>query len=287
MQQWKLIFALLLLSISTTWLAIFSLSKDDTLKVIACDVGQGDAFLITQGKTQVLIDGGPGSKVIDCLGDHIPFWDSRIEVIVLSHPQADHYEGLIEVFRRYKVDHLIASELNNSTEGYEVLKKEVGSSRTILLNPLPSKDIQIGLMYLDILYPLEISDIDPDNVLGSNTSEEDPNNFSVVLELRYSGFEMLFTGDIGPQVMDEVIGAGVNDIDVLKVPHHGSKNGLTADLLVATKPELAVISAGKKNRFGHPHTEVIQMLREKDIEILRTDELSEIVIYSDGEKIWY
>lgn len=276
MQQWKLIFFLLVLTIIAVWIAIFATPKDNNLKVVACDVGQGDAFLVSQGKSQILIDGGPGIGVIDCLSSHIPFWDRRIEVVVLTHPQADHYEGLIEVFKRYKVEYFLASELNDSSEGYEVLKNRVGGSNIVIQNPSPQKDIRSDLIYLDVLYPTSGEDH------GS-----DPNNYSIVLELRYKSFEMLFTGDAGPEIMGEVIASGVNDVDVLKVPHHGSKNGLTADLLSASEPELAIISAGKKNRFGHPHKEVLELLENNMVELLRTDQVGEIVIYTDGEKVWY
>jgi competence protein ComEC len=287
MQQWKLVFILLLLAILTTWLAIISIPTSNALKVVACDVGQGDAFLVQQGNSQILIDGGPGNSVVDCLSRHIPFWERNIEVVVLTHPQLDHYEGLIDVFKRYNVKYFIASEVNSSNEGYRVLQKEVGGSRVSIQNPLPHKDIRIGLIYLDILYPSDEEDLSEDNVLGSNTTDEDPNNYSIVFELRYKNFEMLFTGDIGPEVMGEVIASGVNDVDVLKVPHHGSKNGLTAELLKASEPELAIISAGRKNRFGHPHKEVLELLENNIVKTLRTDQMGEVVIYTDGDKISY
>lgn len=284
--QWKLIFILLTLAISAIVIAIFAVPTKNTLKVVACDVGQGDALLIQHKNSQVLVDGGVGSKVVDCLSSHVPFWDRKIEVIVLTHPQQDHYEGLIEVIRRYQVDLFIASEFNNSTEGFEVLKKEVGVRGIPVLNPVPDKDVRLGMIYLDILYPLQFHDTQPENVLGVQNTNDDLNDTSVVFELAFGDFEMLFTGDIGPNVVDEVIGAGVTDVDVLKVPHHGSKNGLTADLLSSTTPEIAVISAGKKNRFGHPHQEVLDLLAQEGVKVLRTDEMGEVVISTDGSQYW-
>lgn len=286
-EQWKLVFILITLAICSVVIAILTLPKNDILKVVACDVGQGDAFLIQHNNSQVLIDGGVGNKVVDCLSSHLPFWDRKIEVIVLTHPQQDHYEGLIEVIRRYQVDLFIASEFNNSTEGFELLKKEVGVRGITILNPNPDKDVRLGMIYLDILYPLQFHDIQPENVLGVQDTSDDLNDTSIVLELIYGDFEMLFTGDIGPNVVDEVIGAGVTDVDVLKVPHHGSKNGLTADLLKVTEPEIAIISAGHKNRFGHPHQEVLDLLSESRVRVLRTDEMGEVVISTDGSEVWY
>ncbi len=287
MQQWKLIFILLILALITVWLAIVSVQENDHLQVIACDVGQGDSFLIQKGSVQILVDGGLGSRAIDCLSRYVFFLDRTIEVIVLTHPEADHAEGLIDVVRRYDVDYFVGSEFDNSSQVYQVLKKEVGGRDIEVINPMPQRNISIGMIYLDILFPLSVYDDSKYDVLGSKSTEESLNKYSIVFELRYKNFKMLFTGDIQPENMQEIISSGVGDVDVIKVPHHGSKNGLTEELLEASTPELAIISAGKNNRYGHPHKEILEMLKSRNIKILRTDQVGDIVLRTDGIKNWY
>ncbi|MCX6706233.1 MAG: MBL fold metallo-hydrolase, partial [Candidatus Woesebacteria bacterium] len=125
MRIWKYIFISLSLVLSALVLSVFSL-PDKNLHIVTCDVGQGDATLLIYGNTQVLIDGGPNNKVLDCLGKYIPFWDRKIEAVILTHPDSDHYAGLIEVIKRYKIDNYLDNGLNSSSLNYEALRKGVG-----------------------------------------------------------------------------------------------------------------------------------------------------------------
>jgi len=93
---------LLLLAVVTIWAAVAAL-PDKNLHVVFCDVGQGDAVLVKMGTSQVLVDGGPDNKVLECLARNMPFYDRRIEVVILTHPQADHMNGLVDVLERYTV----------------------------------------------------------------------------------------------------------------------------------------------------------------------------------------
>jgi len=278
----KYIFGLLALATITIWLAVLA-APDDRLRLIACDVGQGDAMLVVYGQSQILIDGGPDDSVLDCLASHMPFWDRRIELVILTHPQTDHFRGLIEVFRRYKIDVFLTLPLNSSTSAYQVLRNEVGGSKTEVLDATAGKVVRLGLMQLDIVHPTK------DFLAGANTSSGDPNDFSIVAILSFGEFEALLTGDIGPDVMDEVIEqlalSGVEQVEYIKIPHHGSKNGLTKELLEASMPEVAVISVGK-NPWGHPHKEVLEMLQERGVKIKRTDLDGDIKVVTDG-KVWW
>lgn len=265
---------------------------DEKLHLIACDVGQGDAILAVYKNNQILIDGGPDKKVLDCLGKYMPFWDKKIEVVVLTHPQDDHYRGLIEVFRGYQVETFIGNAVDNDTQGYKVLKGLIVSSGVRVVNPTNETAIRLGMLYLDIVSPSkdflasETSEIDP-NVLGAFTTKRDLNDFSVVAILSLGEFDALLTGDMGPGKIPDILAEGeIRDVEYLKVPHHGSKNGLTQELLDAANPELAVISVGKNNRYGHPSPEVINMLRDRDIKILRTDEMGNIEVVTDGKGFW-
>ncbi len=258
------------------------------LKLIACDVGQGDAILVVHGKNQILIDGGPNSKVMDCLSRYIPFWDRSIDMVIVTHPQKDHFGGLIDVVERYNVKYFATSGLDAEGIEWETLEGLVGNSNTDTIELQSTRNINIGEINLDVIWPTsnfissnKIS-VKDSNVLGVYDSDENPNNFSVVIHMRYGEFDALLTGDIEPEITDDMILAGeVSDIEYLKVPHHGSKNGLTRDLLEKSNPEIAVISSGK-NPWGHPHKEILEMLRTKGLEVYRTDTSGHVILSTDG-----
>lgn len=284
--QTNKIIGLLILVFALIWLGVFSYSTN--LELIGCSVGQGDAFLIQKGTTQVLIDAGPGDKVIDCLSSEMPFWDRKIEVAILTHPQKDHYGGFLKVFEEYEVGYFLATAIDSSNEDYQVLKNMMGGGGTKVVNPKVGQKMKLGLIYLEILHPLTktIKDQNVENVLGAVKTDEDPNIFSVVVKLSYQDFDALFTGDIGPKEIDTIISENnLSDMEYLKVPHHGSKNGLTKNLLEIIKPKIAVIGVGK-NQWGHPHKEILDMLSEFNAQVLRTDEAINPAVVTTGQKWW-
>lgn len=300
--RFKLLILILFLLGITLWLAVLTYPKSN-LKIIACDVSQGDAILITHRDRQILIDGGkPHTGVIDCLSKYVPFWDRAIEIVMITHPQLDHYGGLIEVFERYEVNTLLANSLDSDSQEYQVLKSLVGGSSTKVVSPVQGQVVRLGLISLDMVNPTqeflvenshrqekaELSK-DSNRVLGTTVSKIDPNDFSLVAILHYGNFDALFTGDIGPKISDKVAAyikqKEKDPIEYLKVPHHGSKNGLSQSLLDATSFKIAVISDGKNNSYGHPHKEILDLLHDHKIRILRTDEIGDIVMETDGTEI--
>jgi len=290
MKSYKYIFLLAFMILGLIGLGNFY-SPDANLHLIACDVGQGDAILAIYKNTQVLIDGGPGEEILDCIGKHVPFWDREIELVVLTHPQVDHYGGLIEVFKRYKVDTFLANGLDSSASSYQVLKNAVGGNGSRVVSPREGMALRVGMIYLDILAPSQrlLEGQAPNsqtNILGAFDSKRDANDFSIVAILRLGEFDALLTGDISPQEIPEILAGGrMHDVEYIKVPHHGSKNGLTLDLLEASTPEMAVISVGKNN-YGQPSQETLTMLKDKGVKIFRTDELGDIEVVSDGLSFW-
>ncbi len=276
----KVILILISLVSSLAFLIIISLPGRN-LQIIACDVGQGDAILIQNGTTQILIDGGPDSKVLKCLEQYISFWDRNIELVILTHPQRDHYRGLIDVFEKYHISDMLVNGSNASSPEYQVLHNMVGGSDTDVHVVRTNTEYRLGLIYLDIL--------NPDGDLGLANSNEDPNKFSIVALLTFGNFNALFTGDIEQDVSDKLArNASLvsTSIEYLKVPHHGSKNGLSKLLAEAIRPQIAVISCGKKNKFGHPNRETLELLDKIDAEVYRTDQLGNIEIISDGKMWW-
>lgn len=269
MRIWKYIFLSLSLVLSLLVLSVFTL-PDKNLHLIACDVGQGDATLIVYGSTQVLIDGGPNNKVLDCLGKYIPFWDREIEMVILTHPDSDHYAGLVEVIKRYKVDNFLDNGLSAGTESYKVLEKEVGGGGIREVIAKKGTGVREGKMSLDVVSPEE----------ADNSKESNDN--SLVIDLKYGDFEAMLTGDAPKKILNAIL---VNQpLDYLKLSHHGSKTGTDAFTLDNFMPKLAIISVGKNN-YGHPNEEVLNLLKERNIKTLRTDEMGNVEIESDG-KSW-
>lgn len=290
------LYSLLVLTIICVWYAVFTYPSPQILQVIACDVGQGDASLVTLGKNQILIDGGPGSKVLDCLSKHMPFWDRTIELVILTHPQKDHFGGLIDVFERYTVKNFVANSLDAGTDDYRALESAVGGQGTHVVNPHSGQEIVLGLIHLDIVNPSEsflavsetckTADSNPET-LDNCTTKKDPNVFSVSVVLHYKNFDGLFTGDAGPDDFRRIISENrIHDVEFLKVPHHGSKNGTSEELLDASTPEIATISVGENNNYGHPNKEVLDMLSIRRIATYRTDKDGTIVVKTDGDKFW-
>ena len=272
MRYWKHIYSFLLLIFLLMAVAIGQL-PDGNLHVIACDVGQGDAILITYKNTQILTDGGPDTSVLNCLGRHIPFWDRDIELIVSTHPDSDHATGLIDVIERYNVDSILKNPIDPGTDVYRLLENAVGGRGVRVITPEESMLLRLDLIHLDIL-----SRYDPTNT--------DTNFNSIVYRLEFGDFSGLFMGDIPPKVADELAGR-VEKVNYIKIPHHGSKNGMTPNLLKVLMPKVAVISVGAKNMWGFPAVEILQMLKDNNVQVLRTDLLGDVEVITDGQKIWW
>lgn len=281
----------LVLAAISIWTAVFSL-PDKNLHLIACDVGQGDAILAVYKNIQVLTDGGPDNKVLDCLSRHIPFWDREIELVVLTHPQKDHYQGLIEVVRRYKVNNFLSNGLDASSQAYQLLKNEVGGRGIRVIHPERGMTIRLDMISLDIVHPSRAymfsnSKETGGDPLGIFSTDKDPNGFSIVSILRLGEFDALLTGDLSPNVNDVLsLDPLIKPVEYLKVPHHGSKNGLTQALQEKIKPQVAVISCGRNNSYGHPNKETLELLKSTTTEILRTDLLGDVEIVTNGKNWW-
>lgn len=251
---------------SVVWLVALSSVGIDRVKVVGCDVGQGDGALIQQGNAQIVIDGGPpNGKMLQCLSRHMPFWDRTIEFVVITHPQLDHYGGLIEVLDHYNVKYILTNSRPSSSSEFGVLKDAIGREGSAIVYPEDIISVRVGLISLEVLWPSY-------SFVVENALEDiDPNNYSIVTLVKANDFEGLFTGDIGPEITPLILQQDeIEDVDLIKVPHHGSKNGLIKDLLVASKPEAAIISVGN-NQWGHPHDEILNMLTDYGAKIYRTD----------------
>ena len=259
--------------------------QDRKLHVVFCDVGQGDAIYIkTPGNLDILVDGGPDDKILSCLGSHMPFWDKTIELVILTHPHADHLNGLISVAKNYKIITFVTENLKNKTQGFTKLMDLIENQADIKIEHVYAGDkfrLKDGVV-IEIVGPTKeyLQSTSP----GGNIGES--GEFASVLSLiRYKEFEVLLTGDSQASGLSDALSLskGLGDIDVLQVPHHGSKTGLNLEILKVLKPELAVISVAAKNKYNHPNPLTLQLLKDKGIEILRTYEKGDIEIISDGK----
>jgi len=260
------------------WMAALQL-PDGRLHVAFLDVGQGDAILITtpEGR-QLLVDGGPNPTQLAWeLGRQMPFWDHSLDLIVLTHPDADHMAGLIPLLERVHVERAVVS--SQALNGKEALhwRKAVAASGVETVVAERGMRVAPGSgVWLQVLHPRldDRSPMTPDN------------DDSIVLRLTYGATSVLLTGDVEATGERDLLASGQSlQANVLKVSHHGSGGATTAEFLHAVGPQVAVIQVGADNHFGHPSTDVLQRLAEAGSTVLRTDQDGTVVVVSDGQHL--
>lgn len=264
----------------------FNLYKfnDNYLHIVMCDVGQGDAiFIRTPSKSNILIDGGPDDSVLDCLNNNLPFWDKKIDLIILTHPHADHLNGLKYVLERYTVLHFVTEKIESKSQGFKSLEAKLAAKNlTAKYIYAGDKIIFTNNVVFTTMWPDKEWVASQEASLKSNF---DFNNTSLVELLTYRDFKALFTGDAGVKIEDG-IAAQVGKINLLKVPHHGSRTGMSDYFLSSIRPDLALISAGKGNSYGHPAKYSLDLLKKYEVKTLRTDTYGEIEVVTDGKSYW-
>jgi len=281
-REWKnLVFGILIVLLLCNiffWSIIYNLNQPQLLEVIFFNVGQGDGiFIETPQNYQILIDGGPSSVVLEKLGQEMSFWDRNIDLLVLTHPEHDHIAGLIEVLKTYEVKNILWTGVLKDTKEFEEWIKLIKDEKADITIAQAGQRIIIPNIFFEILHPFE-------NLAGQDI--KNTNNTSIIIRLVFNDNCFLFTGDVSKSIERKVIDKGLNlDCNVLKVGHHGSKSSTSKELMESVIPELAVISLGKDNKYGHPHAQVLDILNDYGIKILRTDEIGDIKIISDGQNI--
>ncbi|MFA5629722.1 MAG: DNA internalization-related competence protein ComEC/Rec2 [Dehalococcoidales bacterium] len=260
---------------------IASSAPDHNLHVSFLDVGQGDAVLIQKGSTQILVDGGPERQLINLeLSRKMPFWDRTIELVILTHPHDDHITGQTEVLQRYKVGHILTTD---SASGIPVYKEW---AELISANNIPLTFAQSGQQ---IVFDGVIIDIiNPQQAYFTNTGADADNN-GIVMTVTFGETVFLLTADTGKYTELELIKDRlIPQVTVLKVGHHGSKTSSSAEFLNVCRPQIAVISVGEANKYGHPDTEVSDRLADMvgEENIYRTDINGTIEFISDGTNLW-
>ncbi|GIK83399.1 MAG: metallo beta-lactamase superfamily lipoprotein [Patescibacteria group bacterium] len=276
------------------------------LKITFCDVGQGDATLISVGSTQLLIDAGPNQKVLTCLENQLPFWDRKIEFFILTHMDADHIGGAPEVLSYYQVDYVFMNPSNKKTSDFALLEEAVsrkmmsGTRRlysfigqSIVLDSLVSLTvINPNYDFPQVIQPIfsqteaMLSDANS-QIIEEKLAKISENNLSIALLLTYKKVRIILPGDLEKDGELAVMPIGLPEqISILKAGHHGSKSSSTPGFISLLRPEITVISSGKNNAYGHPNPQVINTFRDFGVSIYQTSNSGDVTFVSDGYHFW-
>lgn len=247
---------------------------EDNLLIHFIDVGQGDSTLIMLPNNEIaLIDAGTKAKRKELI-KYLKNQDiKKIDYLIGTHPHEDHIGGLPEVIRNFEIGKVYLPNRTNNTAIFEELLNEIKDNNLKIVegktgvNIIKDRDLQFYMVAPSKEY---------DNI----------NNNSIVTKVVYKDFATIITGDCEKESEGDMVKEGYNlQANILKVSHHGSTTSSTVDFLDRINPDYAVISLGKDNTYGHPHKEIITTLENRNITILRTDELGNIVFQTDGKKI--
>ncbi len=243
---------------------------DKKLSIYFLNVGQGDAiFIQAPNGVQVLIDGGPNSSVLRELTKIMPIYDRYIDVVIMTHPDADHVGGLNDVLNRYKVGMVFEPGVFATTTAYTSFKSKTKTR-------LARRGDQIILdndIYLNILFP------------DRDTSGWETNTASIVSRLVYASSSVLLTGDSPAKIEKFLVKYDDLESDILKLGHHGSNTSSSEEFIAEVKPEYAIVSSGKNNRYKHPHPKVIERVSKYVKNILNTAEEGAIHFILEEDRI--
>lgn len=314
----------ILLMIFFLWRELALKRPDELLHIVVCDVGQGDAILLSFASQQILIDTGPNEKVLVCLNDSLPFWDRQIEVLVLTHFDEDHIGGFKHLAQSYQISRVFLSltdykESSTFLEMQELLLA-MQAQGTKLKQPFLGQQISLvkfepghqakynsaPSLELTFLTPYAIEESElalleeRQAFAWQNTetklqaeewqkmaNKESNNNGSIALYIVFNQLKVLLLGDLEIPGELALLERGlIMGVDIQKIGHHGSKTASGLEFLLTSRPEIGLISCGLNNKFSHPHPEVLDNLGAVAAKIWRTDELGSIEIVSDGQNYW-
>ena len=291
-------------------LALIWFWPDKNFRVVFCDVGQGDAILFTYRHYQILVDGGANNRVLGCLNNHVPFWDRQLEMVILTHPDKDHYQGLLAVAERYRLLYFVWGGLERQNTDFQKLLAQISKQGTQLVRVEQNDEVAVDKIKIKLYWPnpswlakqlsdnqLKKADLtiskeykahQRDSVLATVDDSRllSVNDFSLIFLVSFFDFDVLMTGDADSRIQSEVLATAVfPDVEILKVAHHGSKYAFSDDFLNSLEALLAVISVGP-NPWGQPSPELLNQLDRFGLSVLRTDQEGDIILASDG-RIWW
>lgn len=260
--------AIIALSIWVFAISLISADSKNDPGVVFVDVGQGDSALINlPDSVQILVDTGKGSDLPQKIERYMPSFDRKLEYLVLTHADSDHIGATDEIIESFQVGQIIVGPSKSDSKVYQTIEEMIVSEN------ISKKQVSSG----DVICPFEYSCmtfLSPSEDFASSSTNEQ----SLVFRFNYNDFKIMFTGDAEKNVQKQIADkyeANALSSDVLKVAHHGSKDATDESFLEEVRPSRATISVGK-NSYGHPSQDVIDFLKGKSIEVLRTDEVGDI-----------
>ena len=267
----------LILSDVLIWQELFAHSRETALTVSVLNISQGDAiFIEAPNGNQILVDGGPNKKILSELSKVMSLYDRTIDVLIVTNPDKDHMAGFIDVLKNYSIGAVLEPGTISTTATYRELE------RTIAEKKVPRRLARRGMdvvlqdgVYLHILFP------------DRDVSKAKINDGSVVSKLTYGNTSFMLTGDAPKNVEDYLILLDGKNLtsNVLKVGHHGSRTSTGEMFVAVVSPTYAVISAGRNNKYGHPHQETLDNLKAFGVKIFRTDEIGRVTFTSNGKTV--
>ncbi len=271
----RFILIFLLLLVLCVWLLVRITQADQKdLAMYFLPVGQGDSELvILPGGAKILIDGGPPTlNTVRALDKVLPEGTRTIDAVIMTHPQLDHYGGLIDVARRYQIGIFVSNGFSSGLGSFSELQSLLKAHKVPQIILHKGDAIRYASSTLLVLAPpVEIKSV------------ADPNEAAILLELFSKNTTALFMSDATAE-MEQDVAKQAGPVDVLKVSHHGSKYSSTEYFLRATSPTIAAIEVGK-NTYGHPTPQTLARLKAVGAKIFRTDKDGLIMIRSDGTSI--
>ena len=246
---------------------------DKAVEIITLDVGQADAIIVRNDKKAILIDSGKnfedGKKIVEKLESYAI---KEIKALVLTHPHKDHIGGAVYVIKKLNVEKIYMPNIVHTTESFEKLVEEI-EKQEIKLIQAKAGDV------------LDAEGFNGEFLSPQNAKYDNLNDYSAVLKLNYQGSSALFMGDAGINIEKELMNnQSIDNIDFLKIGHHGSNTASSKEFLKKIAPKIAVISCGKDNDYGHPHKETLAKLDKLGLQVYRTDKLGDLhFLWTDSE----
>ncbi len=264
-KQWALSLTILALMLMLSLYQFFQITSNQ-FELSFLDVGQGDAILIqTPEYRNILIDAGPNGKIVDELSKKLNFFNQKIDLFILTHPDLDHYAGMLDILQKYPVKAVMMTGIAVENQIYSTFLSELKSRNIPIFYPDSSQDMQISQnLYLDFLYPFK-----GQSLIGQEVKNRNNTSISLIIRDKTGKPLALLTGDAEEEQERDLLLSGQDFISpVFKLGHHGSKTASSAIFLQAINPQTVIVSAGIDNKFNHPHEEAME--RIKDLEIFQT-----------------
>jgi len=252
-----------LLIVTVCALLLYESQRFARTQISFLDIGQGDATLISEGSYQILIDGGPdGRKLLEEVGRQMPFWDRTIELVIATHPDSDHIDGLVDLVQNYSVTEFWGVQIERDTSVFAALERNLRNRHVRVRHPERGWKVTLPSgASLDVIYPFVADDV--------VAFADEPNNASISAIFTAGTDKFFLAGDLHKEV-EELLPVS-DEITVLKASHHGSSTSTSQTLLNRLTPRDVVISAGRGNRYNHPRDEVVSRVEKSVENIYRTD----------------